>query len=282
MINKLLKLNYSKKEEKITLANQPKALKRFGQNYLVDQNIVRKIIAEFNPKQNERILEIGPGRGILTEHLANSSAEINAVEIDKRVIEELREKFPDVVFINEDFLKVDLGKLFHQNKFRIIGNIPYNITSQILFKLINSLEYVEDALFMVQYEVAKRIDSKPRTKDYGILGVILNYFFDVKFCFKVPATVFKPKPKVDSAIIKLTPRNIRQDFDKKLFIDIVKASFGNRRKNLKNSLSNSIFRVYDLSSFPVDLTKRAEELSIDDYLIIYDYFKVKKADERRN
>lgn len=251
----------------------PKPLKRFGQNYLVDQNIVRKIIAEFNPQNKDLILEIGPGRGVLTEHLNKSEAKIYAVEIDKRVIDDLRNKYPTIEFINHDFLKIHLHDLVTNQRLRIIGNIPYNITSPILFKLIEELDTVNDALFMVQYEVAKRIISGPRTKDYGILSVILNYFFEVELCFKVPRTVFQPKPKVDSAIIKLKTKDIDKSFNKKLFINVVKAAFGNRRKNLKNSYSNSIFKVYELSSFPVELTKRAEELIIADYLKIYDYFK---------
>lgn len=257
------------------MSNNHKPLKRFGQNYLVDQNIVKKIISEFDPKEADQIIEIGPGRGVLTKHLAGSGANINAVEIDKRVIDELREKFPSITFINEDFLKTNIRNIFIDKKMRIIGNIPYNITSPILFKLIDNLGIVNDAMFMVQYEVAKRIASKPRTKDYGILAVVLQKFFDVKFCFKVPSSVFYPKPKVDSAVISLTPKLISDSFDKKLFISIVKASFGNRRKNLKNSLSNSIFRIYDLAAFPVDLKKRAEELDISNYQKIYEYLKQK-------
>lgn len=251
----------------------PKPLKRFGQNYLVDQNIVKKIIKEFAPAQNDFIIEVGPGRGVLTEHLNKSQANVTAIEIDKRVIDELREKFLNVSFINNDFLKIDLFDLACGKKLRIIGNIPYNITSPILFKLIDELETIQDALFMVQYEVAKRITSEPGTKDYGILSVILNYFFDINLCFKVPRTVFYPKPNVDSAIIKLKTKDVKYDFDKQLFINIVKGAFGNRRKNLKNSYSNSIFKVYELSSFPVDLTKRAEEFEIADFLKIYNYFK---------
>lgn len=251
----------------------PKPLKRFGQNYLVDQNIVKKIISEFSPSADDLIVEIGPGRGVLTEHLNKNEAKVLAVEIDKRVIEDLREKFSNVEFINKDFLKITLTELSEDKKIRVIGNIPYNITSPILFKLIDEIDKVRDALFMVQYEVAKRIISKPRTKEYGILSVILNYFFEVGLCFKVPRTVFYPRPKVDSAVIKLKAKEIDSNFDKYLFINVIKGAFGHRRKNLKNSYSNSIFKVYELSSFPVDLTKRAEELDLNDYLKIYNYFK---------
>ncbi|KUG25537.1 dimethyladenosine transferase [hydrocarbon metagenome] len=259
----------------------PKPLKRFGQNYLVDQNIVKKIISQFDPTNKDLILEIGPGRGVLTKHLNNTGGKVYAVEIDKRVIDDLTEKFENVEFISKDFLKINLGDYSDGRKFRIIGNIPYNITSSILFKLIGDIDFVQDALFMVQYEVAARIISKPRTKEYGILSVILNQFFQVELCFKVPPTVFYPKPKVNSAIISLKPNEIIDSFDKKLFINVVKGAFGNRRKSLKNSYSNSIFGTYKLTSFPVDLTKRAEELEISDFLKIYNYFK-SKVDEQPN
>ena len=257
------------------MRHHPKPLKRFGQNYLVDQNIVKKIIAEFAPEQNDLIIEIGPGHGVLTEHLNKSAAKVYAVEIDKRVIDELRQAFMYVEFVNADFLKINLAEYCSEGKIRIIGNIPYNITSPILFKLIDNLSLVKDAVLMVQNEVANRFVANPRTKDYGILSVILNYFFDVKYCFKVPPTVFYPRPKVDSAIIKLSAKEIPDSFDNKLFINVVKGAFSHRRKNLKNSYSNSIFGAYDYTSFPVDLTKRAEELIVDDYLKIYDFFKEK-------
>ncbi len=261
------------------MSQLPKPLKRFGQNYLVDQNTVKKIIAEFAPLPDDLILEIGPGRGILTKHLDKCGAKVYAVEIDKRVIDELKNNFENVDFVRADILKIDLKELSTEKKLRIIGNIPYNITSPILFKIIDNLALIDDALFMVQYEVAKRIVAEPRTKDYGILSVILNHFFEVKFCFKVPPTVFYPKPKVDSAIIKFRSKPINDYFDNKLFINVVKGAFGNRRKNLKNSYSNSILRDYDFTSFPVELTKRAEELSVADYLKIYNFFK-EKIDER--
>ena len=251
----------------------PRPLKRFGQNYLVEQNIVKKIISEFAPTHENVIIEIGPGRGVLTEHLNKTGATIYAVEIDKRVIDELKEKFENVHFINKDFLKANLDEFGNKKKLRIIGNIPYNITSPILFKLIDNLNLVSDALFMVQFEVAQRIVAKPRTKEYGILSVILNHFFDVKLCFKVPPTVFYPRPKVDSAIIKLTASQVIDSFDNKLFINTVKGAFGNRRKNLKNSYSNSILSAYKFDSFPVELTRRAEELTISDYIKIYEFFK---------
>ncbi|MGK9367466.1 16S rRNA (adenine(1518)-N(6)/adenine(1519)-N(6))-dimethyltransferase RsmA [Melioribacter sp. Ez-97] len=264
------------------MEENPRPLKRFGQNYLKDKNIIEKIIDEFDVREGEKILEIGPGRGALTEILYKKTDDLTIVEIDKRVIEALKERFPKARIINRDFLKLTLNELSEpNNKLRIIGNIPYNITSPILFKLIEERESVSDALLMVQYEVAKRIVSSPGTKDYGILSVIMNFFSDVKLCFKISPNVFYPKPKVHSAIIKIKfNKEIAEDFDDRLFIDIVKAAFGKRRKTLKNSLAGSAFNVE--SGTPGDLlSKRAEELSVEDFLRLYNFFQNAKPASTR-
>ena len=246
-----------------------KPLKKFGQNYLTDKNIILKIVKRFSPQKNDNIIEIGPGRGALTSELIKTSANITAIEIDNRVIENLTEKYPEVTFINDDFLKIDLTQFVSDKKLRIIGNIPYNITSPILFKLIENNNIVSDALLMVQYEVAKRIVAQPNSKEYGILAVILNYFAEVKLEFKIPPSVFTPKPKVDSAIITLGfSKKILRDLDARHFINVVKAAFGNRRKTLRNSLKNSPFADRDFSALKTDLSKRAENLTLEDFIFL--------------
>ena len=243
-------------------------LKRFGQNYLTDKNILRKIIEEINPAPGDSIVEIGPGTGALTSGLALSGAEIISVEIDKRVKEHLSKKFPTVKIVNEDFLKTDLHQFSSgkKNLLRITGNIPYNLTSPILFKLIENSALVNDAVLMVQYEVARRITAKKGSKDYGILSVLLNYFSDTRLCFKVSPDVFYPKPKVYSAVIHIFMKHLRISNEmKKTFIEIVKASFGKRRKILKNSLRESIFGDVDFTGSGIDLSLRAEQLEIKDF-----------------
>ena len=181
----------------------PKPLKKFGQNYLTDQNILCKIVEELNPKPGEDIIEIGPGTGSLTSKLAEKASSLTLVEIDTRVIEGLRIQYPQVNVIKGDFLDIQLNTLFKRNKLRIVGNIPYNLTSPILFKLIENSDIVSDAVLMVQLEVAKRMTASKGTKDYGILSVILKQFADLKIAFKVSPNVFYPKPKVYSAVVHL-------------------------------------------------------------------------------
>lgn len=249
------------------MKNRP--LKRFGQNYLTDRNTIIKIVDRFSPQKDDSIIEIGPGRGALTKELSAVSDNITAIEIDTRVIENLSLQFPNVNFVNKDFLKMDFAQLDINKKYRIIGNIPYNITSPILFKLIENRVLVKDSLLMVQYEVARRMVSVPSTKDYGILAVILNYFATVNLEFKVSPNVFKPKPKVDSAIVSLKfNKETDKNLDDKFFINVVKAAFGNRRKTLKNSLNNSIFVDCNLAGIDFDFRRRAETLSINEFVYL--------------
>jgi 16S rRNA (adenine1518-N6/adenine1519-N6)-dimethyltransferase len=251
-------------------------LKRFGQNYLTDPNILKKIVAEISPRDDDNLIEIGPGKGALTGKLLENINSFIAIEIDERVREELSGKFPGLKLISGDFLKIDLQKLYSlkNKKLRVVGNIPYNITSPILFKMIVNNNLIHDSVLMVQHEVAKRIKGKKGTKDYGILSVLLNFFADVRICFKVSPSSFYPKPKVDSAVIHLFFKEIEiMDEMKSLFIQVVKASFGNRRKTLKNSLSNSIFGNINFEDSGIDLTKRAEQLDIEDFLKLSEFLR---------
>ena len=251
--------------------NKPK--KRFGQNFLQDENILNKIVKEINPQPDDLIVEIGPGYGALTQKLISINENLIAVEIDNELVRSLKEKYPKLQLINEDFLETDISKLTsQQKKLRVVGNIPYNITSPILFKLIENNKLIKDAVFMVQLEVAKRMTSERGTKDYGILAVVLKYFTETELCFKISPNVFYPKPKVYSALVHINFKSISQpQEEQKLFIQIVKAAFGNRRKTLKNSFSNSIFQEIDFSNSGIDLSLRAERLSVDDFIKLTQY-----------
>lgn len=256
-------------------------LKKFGQNYLQDRNVLLKIVEEIAPKEDDALIEIGPGMGMLTNELYSRTRNLTAVEIDRRVIEDLEAEYPTLRVINQDFLKTDLTEIYNekQKPLRIAGNIPYNITSPIIFKLIENIPIIEDAVFMVQFEVARRLSGEQGTKDYGILAVILKYFADVKLCFKVSPNVFYPKPKVFSAVVHIRFNNSRTDQEfNKLFRNIVKASFGNRRKTLKNSLNNSIFSGINFEESGINLSKRAEQLQVEDFIRLTDFVRGKQLE----
>lgn len=254
--------------------NKLQPLKRFGQNFLRDQNIIRKIISEIAPQKADTIIEIGPGEGALTGHLFNKVDNLYAVEIDKRVIDDLKQKFPGLNLIQKDFLEFDINSISKplSSKVRIAGNIPYNITSPILFKLFENNIIIEDAVFMVQLEVAKRISAKMGSKDYGILSVLINYFGSCDLAFKVSRNVFYPKPNVDSAVIHIRFNDKRKNpkFNS-TFVSVVKSAFGNRRKTLKNSLSNSIFAGVNFLHCKLDLSLRAEQLTVEDFIELTQY-----------
>ena len=254
--------------------NKVSPLKRFGQNYLQDQNIIKKIIAEIDPKENELIIEIGPGQGAITKMLLESKANLTAIEIDKRVIDDLQARFNNLHLLQSDFLKLDLNQFVDSSgkKLRIVGNIPYNITSPILFMLFENNTIVQDAVFMVQYEVAKRMTAKMGSKDYGILSVLLEYFGNTKLAFKVSPNVFYPKPNVDSAVVHINFNDKRNNSEFNLmFKSIVKSAFGNRRKTLKNSLSNGIFAEVNFSDCGIDISLRAEQLNVNDFIKLAEF-----------
>jgi len=251
-----------------------KPLKKFGQNYLIDKNIVNKMINGLELAADDEVIEIGPGRGFITSELIKKLKSLTGVEIDTRVINELEEKFPNLTIIQHDFVKLNLKEIDRVPPFKIIGNIPFNQTGNILFKLISDKDIVSEAVLIIPYDIAKRIVAKQKTKEYGILTVLFNYFSSTKIISRISPNVFLPKPKIEAAIIRIKfdkQENIK--IDKNLFIKVVKASFGNRRKTLNNSLSNSIFSNCDFSQLELPLTKRAEELTVDHFLKLTEHIQ---------
>lgn len=218
------------------------ARKSLGQNFLVDPNIVRKIVQSIDPQPHQSIIEIGAGTGILTRPLAASGASLLAIEIDDRAFQILSSdpllaSNPRTKLLHTDFLSFDLETALPA-PLRVVGNLPYNITSQILFHLLEQPSILIDAVFMIQREVAERIVAKPKTKEYGILSVMLQLHADVSILFHVPPTVFVPRPKVESSVISLefTQERIKLINNYALFRQIVRQTFGKRRKTLWNSL----------------------------------------------
>lgn len=240
--------------------------KHLGQHFLMDKNIARKIVASLTISGYRTVLEIGPGQGALTNHLlANPGIELFVCEIDTESVDYLKHHFPILKgrLIYSDFLALDLGILFKQS-IAIIGNFPYNISSQILFRIYEHRNKVIEVVGMFQKEVAERIAAKPRTKQYGILSVLMQAFYKVEYPFTVNETVFFPRPKVKSAVIRLTRSTIQHlDCDEELFKTVVKTAFNQRRKTLRNSLR--AFLKSDADTSDSVWMKRAEELSVEEF-----------------
>lgn len=252
--------------------NRPK--KSLGQNFLQDKNIIKKIIDAFNPAENEIIVEIGPGKGALTDELITKKINLFGVEIDKNLCEELRIKYPNLQLVNKDFLKIDFEKDITNMRCRVIGNIPYYVTSQILLKLFEHHRLIKDALIMMQLEVAQRLISQPKTKEYGILSVYTNFYSEAKLLFKVSKNVFYPKPEVDSAVVhfKFNEKLELNEIEIELFRVIVRTAFNQRRKTLRNSLKKLISGEKQ-EKLKFDFNRRAEELSLNDFLYLVKNFK---------
>jgi 16S rRNA (adenine1518-N6/adenine1519-N6)-dimethyltransferase len=242
--------------------------KSLGQHFLRDENIVRKIIAVVHPAPGDVILEIGPGEGALTRHLAGIPREFLAVDIDRRVIEQLEVEFTDrgVQLIHADFLEVDLQTLArtHGSRLRIIGNIPYNITSPILFHVLDNRSAVIDATMMMQREVARRLVATPGSKEYGILSVMCGMFAEPRLLFDVSPNSFRPKPDVVSSVVSLVMREHPAAHleDESFFREMVRAVFGKRRKTLRNSLKYFLEDRELPDMHGVDLRQRPEALSL--------------------
>ncbi len=244
-----------------------KPKKKLGQHFLTDENIAQKIVNALDYETAEAILEIGPGTGVLTKWLKEKNTSFYLVEIDTESVEYLQVTYPSLgeKLIEDDFLKMDLRQI-PQESFHIIGNFPYNISSQIFFKILDVVENVPQVVCMIQYEVAQRLSSQPNCKQYGILSVLLQAYYDIELLFKVPPNVFNPPPKVDSGVIRLTRKANYEsaiDCNKKLFKTVVKTAFNQRRKMLSNSLK-SFEGIKNVDA--KTLKKRPEQLKVEDFV----------------
>lgn len=243
-----------------------KAKKFLGQHFLTDESIARRIVDSLSPVAHN-VLEIGPGMGVLTKYLiTRPETNFHVVEIDSESVEYLRNHFPGLNIIAGDFLKYDVNTLF-PDSFAIIGNFPYNISSQILFKVFENRSSVTEVVGMFQKEVAERVAAGPGSKVYGILSVLLSAFYNIEYLFTVHENVFNPPPKVKSAVIRLTRNNVTAlECDENLFVQVVKAGFNQRRKTLRNALRQLGLPLEAISEQV--LAKRAEQLSVDDFICI--------------
>ncbi len=245
-----------------------RAKKHLGQHFLTDKNIAAKIVESLRPANRyNQVLEVGPGMGILSDFLLQKSEyEVSMIDIDTESFDYLKKKYPQLGsrLINADFLEMDFAAFF-TGPFAIIGNFPYNISSQILFKVLDNRSQVIEVVGMFQKEVAERCTSKPGSKEYGILSVFLQAYYKVEYLFTVKAGVFNPPPKVLSAVIRLTRNETEHlNCDEKLFWQVVKAGFNQRRKTLRNALS-SLINKEKMTDEPL-LDLRAERLGVEDFV----------------
>lgn len=243
-----------------------KAKKHLGQHFLTDENIARKIVEGLSLEGYNNVMEVGPGMGVLTKYLIEKDTKLYLAEIDDESIEYLKQNYDTITenhFVG-DFLKTDFEFLGNE-EIAIIGNFPYNISSQILFKIVDYFQQIPEMVGMFQKEVAERTAAVPRTKDYGILSVLIQAYYDVKYLFTVQESVFNPPPKVKSGVIKLT-RNPKNGLEGNeiLFKQIVKAGFNQRRKKLSNALK--VLNIPEALKTHQFLNQRAEELSVEEFI----------------
>ncbi len=255
---------------------KPYAKKRLGQNFLIDPNILRKIAAAIDPQPGEEIIEIGPGRGALTEYLLASGAIIHAIELDDDLMEDLQNKFSgydNFHLYPADALKFDFRKIFQSGKkVKYTGNVPYNITSPLLEIAYQNADYIKGVYFLVQKEFARRITASSGNKEYGILSVLSQYFGRPKIHFDVSPNVFRPIPKVTSTFFSIAFDNDQADYEFFTKLQhVVKMAFNKRRKTLRNSLKSLLPENHD--DCPVDLGKRPEVLTLNEFIQLTAYLE---------
>lgn len=248
------------------MSNYVKPKKHLGQHFLEDMSIAQRIADSLIIHGDyKRVLEIGPGTGALTQYLLNKDYLTEVVEVDRESVQFLGMKYPDLKVYDENFLKMDFSK-FNGEQIAVVGNFPYNISSQILFKVLEERDTVPEVVGMFQKEVAERIAEGPGTKVYGIVSVLLQAFYDIEYLFTVEPEVFNPPPKVKSGVIRLTRNKVSKlDCDEKLFKTIVKVTFNQRRKMVRSSIKGLLQGKVLESEF---LTERPEQMSVADFVTL--------------
>lgn len=247
--------------------------KRFGQNFLTDEGIIDSIASAIGPSGGDHIVEIGPGQGALTKTLAPSGCQLDVIELDRDLIAGLLAAFSihkDFKLHSADALKFDYASLIgDQEKLRIVGNLPYNISTPLIFKLLENNAIIQDMHFMLQLEVVERLAAQPGSKTWGRLGIMTQYHCDVEHLFDVPPEAFNPPPKVQSAIVRLTPRQQSpwQPCDENQLRQVVQAAFAQRRKTLRNNLK-TLIDSDSLEALGIDPAARAETLELTQFIDI--------------
>lgn len=261
------------------MAGPVRAKKHLGQHFLTDENIARNTVdALLEKDRTTTIVEVGPGTGVLTQFLINEIPDFFALDVDTESVDYLKSKYPEKKdkILSADFLETDLSAIAGA-KYNVIGNFPYNISSQIMFKVLENKNQVDYVVGMFQREVALRIAEKPGSKVYGILSVLLQAFYDIEYLFTVNSNVFNPPPKVQSAVIRLTRNNVQKlDCDEVLFKKIIKTTFNQRRKTIRNSIRT----LYNNNAVTHPLfDKRPEQLSVAQFVELTQFVQEKSPVE---
>ncbi len=251
-------------------SNGHRARKRFGQNFLIDQGVIAKIVSAIGPRQNQHLVEIGPGLGALTLPLAESGAMLTAVELDRDLVERLKQdfrQFKNLQLVCGDALKLDFAEIFAgEDRLRIVGNLPYNISTPLIFHLLKFAARIQDMHFMLQKEVVDRMAAQPGASEYGRLSVMVQYHCRVRSLLAVPAGSFDPQPRVHSAVVQLHPTAHDPVSKSEACLDrIVRAAFNNRRKTVRNCLRAELSEEQILQQ-GIDPGLRPENLSVQDYV----------------
>jgi 16S rRNA (adenine1518-N6/adenine1519-N6)-dimethyltransferase len=243
------------------------ARRRFGQHFLIDEGVIAAIVRAIDPRPGQALVEIGPGLGAVTQPLLDRCGALTVIEIDRDLARRLR-MLPGLTVIESDVLRVDFGALAAARgaRLRVVGNLPYNISTPILFHLLGAAGQVVDQHFMLQKEVVDRIAAHPGGKDYGRLTVMLQWRYRVDPLFEVPAAAFDPPPRVNSSVVRMVPRQPQPDVDPACLGEIVTAAFSQRRKLLRHALGRWLEQRGYSGQF--DLRRRAEEVSVDEYVLL--------------
>ena len=248
------------------------AKKRFGQNFLTDQSVIASLVDAISPKSDDLMVEIGPGLGALTKPLLKRLNLLHVVEVDRDIISWMQNEYANnaIQIHNADALKFDFSSL--GKNIRVVGNLPYNISTPILFHLLDNISHITDMHFMLQKEVVERMVAEPSTAAYGRLSVMLQYRLQMEYLFTVPPEAFDPAPKVESAFVRCVPHNVLPyvTHNEKLFSQVVLAAFGQRRKTLRNTLKN-ILNDAGFIELGIDSQLRAENLHVSDFVAITNY-----------
>jgi 16S rRNA (adenine1518-N6/adenine1519-N6)-dimethyltransferase len=261
------------------------ARKRFGQNFLVDNTVVNQIVLSIGVRENDHLVEIGPGKGALTKLLVEQSRPVDVIELDRDLVPLLQRQFSqeEIIVHNHDALQFDYSVLRRdQGLLRVVGNLPYNISTPLLFHLLHYRRIIDDMHFMLQQEVVDRLAAEPGSKAWGRLGIMAQYYCEVEKLFTVPPEAFDPRPKVQSAIVRLKPlaTPVQQAKDIKFFEKAVKLAFSQRRKTLRNNFRN-VLGVEDLGALDLDPGERPENLSLSAFIKLGDalYTKITGAND---